>query len=305
MESNINTSKLSVQFGDDISADSVKTSAKFEVHFNKNEAQKQFTKIQEIRGKAQETGYALVVAFNTTADKLQELQDFIGKFFKGEIESEASQFLSSLVQGNNISYDITAADTLDKVVVTVQPGSSVLSEFEEQLNGFLQVGINDLAETQENNIKFNLASSTGFSELNGHIAGGVSVGGAFLKGFNAELLLNLNQELIPKVLDIVANFEPNITKTVFNLLRFFKNLQVVLKLASSAELPDYLQKTILNRVFKNDSIHLPSAINKEALKKFVGLLENGVDVYAVAKDLVSLSLHLGGNGFGTFLTKDI
>ena len=303
MESNTNTSRLAAQFGEQIVSE--QTSAKFEIQFNKNEAQKQFTKIQEITGNVLETGYVYFVSFKTTPSNLEALKDFIGKFFKGEIESDASKLLSSAVQQNNIAYQITTADTLDKVIVTVQPGSSILGQFEDQINGFLQVGIKDLAETQENSIKFNLASATSFSELTGHIANGVSLGAAFLKGFNAEVLFNLNQELIPKVLDIVSTFEPNITKKVFNLLRFFKNLQIVLKFASSDELPDYLKKSLLSRIFQNDSLPIPPVLNKEILKTFIGLLDNGIEVQAVAKDLVSVSLHVGANGFGTFLTKDI
>ena len=304
MESNTNTSRLAVQFGQDFLPESEKISINLSIHFSKTEAQKQSNKIHELTGTTPDTGYALVFALKPTTGNSDELLKHLKDHFEGKLDSVLSKDLTKATQDNLITFNTS---TKDYVYLTIQPGSSILSTIEQQANSFLHLGFESLTESQDNNVNINIISSFDFTDLDSQLNSGSTFFTALFRSLKAEILLNLNQGLVPKVLEIVATLEPSIVNSPLFLLNFFNNLQLDAKLASTDELPEYLKKSFLSKYAKN-GLSVASTLkqpDQDSFKKFANLIDNGVEIFAVVKNVLAVNIKLQGSGFGAHLIREL
>jgi hypothetical protein len=303
MEDKINTSKISILFGDDI-IDNEKSSLQFKFNLSSKAAEQQARHLNTLLKEIVNPMNSIVFLFPVSSQNREDLEKLLKTIFTGEAKTKMSKDISKAVAEGRIRYEIVS-DT-DHILVLVNDATSekkILKEFRQ----FLAKGLSSITRTQENTASLTLKSLNSFSDIEYYFQQGESFGSALLRSFKAELKLDLDQELTSRGVEVLKSIEPKISSTPIGLLTFFKDLNMEFRFGPTDEFPENLRPLIFPNFLKNGMAAakiLPDP-DKQFWNQFSNLVESGIEFFLTIEDLGTL--HIVGNmpGYSKHFIRNI
>lgn len=307
MESNPNNSRIGIEFGAPIDGNE-KTSIKLAVNFGRGAADLQTEKLKAIIG-AEDPNLSLVFVSTPVPGKSQEYEAILKGILEGQEKGgDNPQLVTGLIAQGLISYKIINSG--DKSILILQPGAAVEPMIKEQVNMFLGMGVQDLADSEQAAINLNFVSAIDSYDLLDYHNKKYSTLAAFWTSSMLELTVKTveGSKLSAKLLDLLKSIVPFLSATPLPLLQLLQSVDIDFSFRDVEELPPSLKlyfatgddkvSTQIPRVPIGQKDSEPAQL----IKKLTEVLQPDVEVYATLDKVAAVQLSIKTPGFGVMLT---
>lgn len=302
MEINTNNSRIGVQMGASTDGNE-KSSLKLEVSLGKNAAETQLEEIKQLTGGEGTSNVSVVIAFNATNGKQQELVSLIKNVFDGSL-GDQNPLLGMVASAEGELYNFKIIENSDnKVILQVQAAGMAEEFILDQLKSNVGVGVEELAASNQATLSLNAFAGADFYEVKeAQKAGSWSID-TLSKSFKFEVLTQATQgsHLDKKLLSLLKGIHPYFSSSSLGFLQFLKAIDIDVNLRSLEELPEPLKEKLFdnNPMIKNFPQPIPGF---EFIDKFVHVIEPEVTVYVTVQKVAAVRLNITLPGFGTAMT---
>jgi len=290
MESNLNESKISVLFGDDIAENDQKSLFQIVINVGKGSANQQANTLKALTLNQVETNNSLIIVFPCASEDQEKLAQKLHDLFNGTAKSKMGEDCTWAYSSGKIQYQIV--NTGDKVILVVRPGDDIEALILGQVNQFLDLGIKEIVETQQNKITLTARSLNTFGDITNLMGEGNSFFSALLKSLKVDLVFSMDQNLLTKVVQVIQLIDPSLEQSPLALIQYFKSFDIELKFSSTDELPNQIRTHLYRKQAQHGlaiSQHLPEA-DKQVWREFTKLIEPGVEIYVTLEDIAALHI---------------
>jgi len=306
MESNLNKSKLSVIFGDEIGSNQ-QSSLHVELTLNKQKAQAQALKVKQMILNQVETATSLTFAFPCLEANQDTLINLLEGIFNGTAHTKMSSDIHHHYTAGRITYYFIKNQ--DKVILVIKPEGELSEIISGQLDFILSTeGMKDVIDNQQNRVLIDAKSINTFSDIEEFMQNGDSFIGALLKSLKFDLTLDIHQDLLSSIIEILQALDPVFASSPIGFLQFFKNFNIDVQFSSSQELPDNIRADLFSKGNIKNGLAVKESSpenDKKFWRSLVGLIEPGVEVYLTLEDVLALHLESNLPGFGGHFTRNI
>lgn len=310
MEHNSNNSRIGIELGAPIDGNE-KSSIKFAFNFGKAAADLQTEKLKGIIG-AEDPNFSVVIVLTPVPDKEKELEAILKDIMRGKAKGKLARDASELLESGLVSYKVIHSGS--NVVLLLKPGSANEAMLYEYLRVALEFGVQDLVNTEQAAINFNLVSAIDAYDLLDYHSKKYSTLAALWTSSMIELTIKTleGSKLDTKLLNILKKLVPVISESPFPLLQFVKTVDVDFSFRDVDELPSSLKQffgsedddtTLIQ--FPRVPDHLKDSDEVVLFKRLTEVLEADIDVYVTVEKIAAAQLNVKIPGFGVMLTTPV
>lgn len=305
MESNPNNSRIGVELGAPLDGNE-KSTIKVALNFGRGAADLQTEKLKSIIG-AEDPNLSLVFVLPPLPGKHQELEDVIREYIEGKYDNPGPKKLRGLVESGMITVRYFPSGS--NVVLILQPGPLIEPIVKAQIERFLSMGIQDLADSEQAAINLNFASAIdGYDLLEYHNKKYSSLAALWTSSmFELTLKTVEGSKLDTKLLDLLKSMLPFLSGSPLPLLQFVKAVDVDFSFRDIEELPASLKEYFATGDSK-DAIQgprIPQGLKThpvgKLLERISDTLKSDVEVYLTLDKVAAINLSLKVPGFGDML----
>ncbi|KAM3143318.1 hypothetical protein pb186bvf_004650 [Paramecium bursaria] len=229
---------------------------------------------------------------------------FVAQFSSPAPQELADAITASAAIHNDLKDKVIKVQVHEQSVwVSFKLDNEGQAEITENFNMFFGQGLDQLAQTQTNEIHLKVSSDQDWDTFFQLIAEKERIVSALLKSLKFQLIFDLHPQLAESVKAIVENFDPEFAnEPPLILFKKFKQFKLDLDFKSSEEFPEYVRKNVLESRKLQTYIDEGSAAlllqNHPEYEKAWNAFGSDVHFYLVVPNFLSVKAHVNAPGLG-------